>query len=71
MEFKLKGGIAGMPQLSPNAVYMLIVPGLFLVVFGLLLLFNEWLLRYLVAGMFLLLGGLLTLAGLRAKRLMG
>jgi len=70
MEFKLRGGM-GTPQLPPNAVYMLIVPGICLIGLGLLLMFNEWLLRYLVAGLLLLLGGLLTLAGWRAKRMLG
>ena len=71
MEFKLKGGMGGMPQLTPAAPYLLIVPGVFLLAVGMLLFFNEWLLRWIVAGMFLVLGGLLTLAGMRAKKFLG
>ncbi|MGE3174766.1 MAG: hypothetical protein AB7O97_19205 [Planctomycetota bacterium] len=71
MEFQLKGGMGGMPQLPPNAVYLLLVPGFVLLGLGILLFFNEWLLRYLVAGVFVVLGGLLTMMGLRMKRLMG
>jgi hypothetical protein len=39
--------------------------------FGLLLLWNEWLLRYMVAGVFLLIGAVLLMTGLRAKRMLG
>lgn len=71
MEFKLNGGMGGMPQLPPAAPYLLMVPGFALCFFGLLLFFNEWLLRWIIAGLFLVIGGLLALAGLRAKKLMG
>lgn len=71
MEFRLKGGTPGMPQLPPGAPYLLLVPGVCLIGFGLLLFFNEWLLRWILAGMFLVVGALLTMIGLRAKRMMG
>ncbi len=71
MEYKLKGGMPGMPQLPPAAPYLLLVPGLCLCGFGLLLFFNEWLLRWIMAGMFVVVGGLLALIGLRAKKMMG
>ena len=71
MEFKLKGGMPGMPSLPPQLPALLFVLGGGVFGFGLLLLFNEWLLRYMVAGVFLLLGAVLLLTGLRAKRLLG
>jgi hypothetical protein len=69
MEFKLRG--AGTPTLPPHAPLLLLVPGIGFIVFGVLLLYNEKLLVYIVAGLFILLGGLLALAGLRAKRMLG
>jgi hypothetical protein len=36
-----------------------------------MLLLNEWLLRWLVAGVFLLIGGLLLIVAWRAKRMLG
>ena len=81
MEYKMKGGMGGMgmggmgmggmPQLPRAAPYLLLIPGLCLCAFGLLLFFNEWLLRWIVAGLFLVVGGLLTLIGLRTKKMMG
>lgn len=71
MEFKLKGGTPGTPQLPASAPMMLMVPGIGLMLLGVLILTNHQLLVYMVAGIFLLLGGLLTLAGFRAKRLLG
>ena len=50
---------------------MLLIIGVLLIGFGLLLLFYEWLLRYLVAGIFIALGGLVLLIGSRAKRMLG
>ena len=71
MDFKLRGGMPGMPQLPPHAPMLLIVPGVGFILFGVTLIFNAWLLVYMVAGIFLLLGGLLTMAGLRAKKMLG
>ena len=71
MDFKLKGGMPGMPQLPPAAPLILIVPGAGMILFGVLIFANEWLLRWIVAGMFCLLGALLLFAGMRAKRMMG
>lgn len=71
MEYRIKGGMPGMPQLPPGAPLLLIVPGIALICFGLLLFFNPWLLVWIVAGMFVLVGALLTFAGMRAKRMLG
>jgi Flp pilus assembly protein TadB len=54
-----------------NAPMFLIVPGAGMILFGLLLVYNPDLLVYLVAGIFFLLGFLLLMAGLRARRLLG
>ena len=61
----------GVPSLPPNLPLILLVLGVASIGFGLLLLWNDWLLRYLVAGIFLLLGGLILLIGARAKRMLG
>ena len=71
MEFKLRGGMPGMPQLPPGAPYLLIVPGALLIGFALLLFFNPWLIAYMIASLFLVVGGLLVFAGMRAKRMLG
>lgn len=72
MDINLKGGgMPGMPSIPPNLPMVLLVLGLASIGFGLLLLWNEWLLRYLVAGIFILLGGLILLIGARAKRMLG
>jgi len=71
MEFKLKGGMSGMSQLPASAPTMLMVPGALMVGFGILVLWNPELIRWIFAGVFILLGSLLTMAGLRAKRLLG
>jgi hypothetical protein len=71
MEFQLRGGMGGMPSLPPSAPILLLVPGACLVGFGLLLFFNEWLLRWIMAGMFVLIGALLLMAGMRMKRMLG
>ena len=60
-----------MPSLPPQLPIILLVLGVASVGFGLLLLGNEWLLRYLVAGVFILIGGILLLTGWRAKRMLG
>ena len=72
MDFNLKGGgMPGVPSIPPNLPVILLVLGVASIGFGLLLLWNDWLLRYLVAGIFLLLGGLILLIGARAKRMLG
>jgi uncharacterized membrane protein YjjP (DUF1212 family) len=77
MDFKLKGGMPGMPGMSglpqiPSQLPMLLfVLGAAIAGFGVLLLFNPWLLHYLIAGVFLVIGALFVLIGLRAKRLLG
>lgn len=71
MDFKLNRGMPGMPQVPPQLPTLLLVLGAAFGGFGLMLIWNEWLLRYLVAGVFLLLGAILALTGLRAKRLLG
>jgi hypothetical protein len=72
MDINLKGGgMPGVPSIPPNLPIILLVLGVASIGFGLLLLWNDWLLRYLVAGIFLLLGGLILLIGARAKRMLG
>ncbi|MBK8098229.1 MAG: hypothetical protein IPK26_14045 [Planctomycetes bacterium] len=77
MEHKLNRGMpgmAGMPGMSmlpPQAPYFLMIPGLLLIGFGVLVIFNEQLVKWLVAGVFLILGLLLLLAGTRMKRMVG
>jgi hypothetical protein len=71
MEYKLKGGMPGMPQIPPGMPMVLIVLGGGFMFFGALLFANEWLLRYIVAGLFVVFGALLALLGLRAKRMLG
>ncbi len=71
MDIRLKGGMPGMPTIPPQLPLLLLFLGAGAVGFGLLLLFNEWLLRWLVAGVFLLLGALLLVVAWRAKRMLG
>ncbi len=71
MDFQLNRGMPGMPQMPPHLPNMLLVVGGAVAGFGLLLLWYEWLLRWLVAGVFLAFGGLLLLIGLKSKRLLG
>jgi len=71
MDIKLNRGAPGMPQLLLQLPTLLIVLGGGSVVFGLLLLWNEWLLRWLIAGVFLVVGGLLLVTGMRAKKMLG
>ena len=61
----------GMPSVPPNLPVLLMMLGAGSIVFGMLLIWNEWLLRWIVAGVFLLIGALLLLTGLRAKRMLG
>lgn len=71
MDIKLKGGMPGMPQIPNQLPMLLFLLGGGAIAFGLLLIWNEWLLRWLVAGVFLLIGAVLLLTGMRAKRLVG
>jgi hypothetical protein len=71
MDIKLNRGMPGMPQIPHQLPTLLLLLGGGAVGLGLLLLWNEWLLRWLVAGVFLLLGAVLLLTGLRAKRMLG
>lgn len=69
MDINLKGGMPGMPMIPPQLPILLFVVGGALVLFGALLIANEWLLRWLVAGLFILAGLLVLMIGLRAKRM--
>jgi len=71
MDFRLKGGMPGMPTIPPQLPVLLTMLGAGAVFLGLMLLLNEWLLRWLVAGVFLLIGGLLLVVAWRAKRMLG
>ena len=71
MEYKLKGGLPGVPQVPPAMPMFLMLIGGGLVFLGALLFVNEQLLRYLVSGMFVVVGLLLALVGYRARRLVG
>ena len=71
MDIKLNRGMPGAPQIPIQMPTLLILLGAGGVGFGLLLLFNEWLLRWMIAGVFLVVGGLLLAAGLRAKKMLG
>jgi hypothetical protein len=74
MEYRMKGGMPGMPgmpQLPPTAHLIPLVIGGGLVFFGVALFFNEWLLRWIVAGILVFVGLLLTMLGLRLKRMLG
>lgn len=67
MEFNLPRG--GMPQLSPQAPMFLMVPGVVLIALGLLVLWNPVLIQYMVAGVFVAVGGLLVIVGRRMQRM--
>ena len=74
MDINLKRGMpgmAGMPSVPPHLPTLLLVLGCAAIGFGLLLLWNEWLLRWLVAGVFIVIGGVLLMTGLRAKKMLG
>jgi len=60
-----------MPTIPPQLPVLLTMLGAGAVFLGLMLLLNEWLLRWLVAGVFLLIGGLLLVVAWRAKRMLG
>ncbi len=71
MEINLNRGLPGMPQVPSQLPTLLLMLGAASAFLGLLLIWNEHLLRWLVAGVFLLIGALLILTGLRAKRMLG
>lgn len=71
MDIHLNRGVPGLPQMPTQLPTLLVLLGSVTAGFGLLLLWNEWLLRWLVAGVFLVIGGLLLLTGLRAKKMLG
>lgn len=71
MDINLKGRMPGMPGVPPQLPMLLLVLGSASVFLGLMLIWNEDLLRWLVAGVFLLIGAVLLLTGLRAKRMLG
>ena len=72
MDIKLNRGFPGMPgMIPPQLPTLLFVLGAACAGFGLLVLVYEWLLRFLVAGMFMLLGLVLLLTAARAKRMVG
>ena len=60
-----------MPTIPPQMPIVLTVIGAGFAAFGLLLIYNEWLLRWLVASVFLVIGGLLLIVAWRAKRMLG
>ena len=61
----------GLPQLPTQLPTLLLFLGGCSCFLGLLLIWNEDLLRWLVAGVFLLIGALLLVTGLRAKKIIG
>jgi hypothetical protein len=71
MDIKMNRGMPGMPPIPSQLPTLLLMLGAGSIGFGLLLLWNEWLLRWLVAGVFLVIGAVLALTGLRAKRMLG
>ena len=71
MDIKLNRGMPGMPQLPTQLPTILLFLGAAAIGFGVLLIFNPQLLVWLVAGVFILIGVLLLLTGLRAKRMLG
>jgi hypothetical protein len=71
MEFNINRGMPGMPPLPTQLPTLLLFLGGASCLLGVLLIWNEALLRYLVAGVFLLIGALLLFAGLRARRMLG
>lgn len=71
MDIKLNRGMPGIPQIPTQLPTLLLLLGGASIGFGVLLIFNPWLLQWLVAGLFILVGAVLLLTGLRAKRLVG
>lgn len=71
MDIHLNRGMPGMPQIPTQLPTLLIMIGAAMAGLGVLLLVNPQLLVWLVAGVFLVLGGLFLLVGLRAKKMLG
>ena len=71
MDFQLGRGMPGMPQVPQQLPTLLFVIGAIAVGFGFAVLVYEWLLRWLVAGVFVLLGVVLWATAARAKRMLG
>lgn len=71
MDFQLGRGMPGMPQVPQQLPMLLFVIGAAAVGFGFAVLVYEWLLRWLVAGVFVLLGVVLLATAARAKRMLG
>lgn len=71
MEFNLNRGMPGMPQLPTQLPTLLIGIGALFAGFGVFVLFNPAIVQWLVAGVFLVIGALLLLTGMRAKRMLG
>jgi uncharacterized membrane protein HdeD (DUF308 family) len=68
MDFNLPRG--GMPQLPPQVPMFLLIPGVLLIGLGVLVIWNPFLIQYMVAGVFIVLGLLLVLAGRRMQRML-
>lgn len=68
MEFNLNRRT---PAVPPQLPLLLQLIGVGAIGFGLVLIWNEWLLRWLVAGLLLFLGAILVMTGARAKRMLG
>lgn len=71
MDIKLNRGMPGMPMIPAQLPMLLFVLGGGSIGFGLLLIYNPNLLVWLVAGLFFLVGAVLLLTGMRAKRMLG
>lgn len=71
MDFKLKAGMPGMPSIPPQLPVVLFVLGAGVAGFGMLVLIYDWLVRWLVAGVFLVLGVVLLMTAARARRMLG
>jgi len=70
MDINLKGRMPGM-GVPPQLPVLLLLLGSASVFLGLMLIWNEDLLRWLVAGVFLLIGAILLMTGWKAKRMLG
>ena len=71
MDFQLGRGMPGMPQVPQQLPMLLFAIGAVAVGFGFAVLVYEWLLRWLVAGVFVLVGVVLWATAARAKRMLG